>query len=99
MHSQAREYLGAGHQPFPAVIRNQEADEGHLAPRHFGFSASSPRSHMRSNWRRPPARAQAAPFIPQKVRRAVSCMVRAVAVVSWPKLAEPRVVINVPKLV
>jgi hypothetical protein len=35
----------------------------------------------------------------QKVKRAVSCMVRAVADVSWPKLAEPRVVTNVPKLV
>ena len=44
-------------------------------------------------------RAQAAVSILQKVRRAVSCMVRAVADVSWPKLAEPRVVTNVPKLV
>ena len=35
----------------------------------------------------------------QKVKRAVSCIVRAVADVSWPKLAEPRVVTNVPKLV
>ena len=35
----------------------------------------------------------------QKVKRAVSCMVRAVACVSWPKLPLPSVVTNPNKLV
>ena len=50
-------------------------------------------------WRRLRARASAAKSIFQNVKRAVSCMVRAVACVSWPKFPLPSVLTKPNKLV